>query len=132
VLAGARMEAGPLQIGFEPGNAFAATQRPSVETVRAIEGEQSNTTVIADAKYVVKMFRRVNSGVHPEIEMGRFLTDVVGFANTAPFLGSVHLFEGDARSALAVVHGYVENQGDAWSVTNAYLDRFIDEQRVLT
>jgi maltose alpha-D-glucosyltransferase/alpha-amylase len=29
------------------------------------------------------------------------------------------------------VHGFIENQGDAWTVTNAYLDRFVDEQRVL-
>jgi maltose alpha-D-glucosyltransferase / alpha-amylase len=132
VHAGSPMEVGPLRLEFQPSTAFAKTERPSLETVRAVEGEQSNTTVIADAKYVVKMFRRVNAGIHPEIEIGRFLTDVVGFTNTAPFLGSVQLFEGDACSALAVVHGYVENQGDAWSVTNAYLDRFIDEQRLLT
>jgi maltose alpha-D-glucosyltransferase/alpha-amylase len=31
-----------------------------------------------------------------------------------------------------VVHGFVQNQGDAWTVTNAYLDRFVEEQRLLT
>jgi maltose alpha-D-glucosyltransferase/alpha-amylase len=36
------------------------------------------------------------------------------------------------RSTLAVVHGFVENQGDLWTVTNAYLDRFVEEQRLLT
>jgi maltose alpha-D-glucosyltransferase/alpha-amylase len=30
------------------------------------------------------------------------------------------------------VHAFVENQGDAWSVTAAYLDRFVEEQRLLT
>ena len=43
----------------------------------------------------------------------------------------MELVEGDQRSALVVVHRFVENQGDAWTVTSAYLDRFIDEQRVL-
>src|SRR5437764_431542 len=33
--------------------------------------------------------------------------------------------------AFAIVHAFVENQGDAWSVTSAYLDRFVDEQRLL-
>jgi maltose alpha-D-glucosyltransferase/alpha-amylase len=46
-------------------------------------------------------------------------------------LGSVELVEGDRRSALVVAHRFVENQGDAWTVTAAYLDRYIDEQRVL-
>jgi maltose alpha-D-glucosyltransferase/alpha-amylase len=40
--------------------------------------------------------------------------------------------ENGARSAVAVVHGFVQNQGDAWTVTSAYLDRFVEEQRLLT
>jgi maltose alpha-D-glucosyltransferase/alpha-amylase len=43
----------------------------------------------------------------------------------------MELREGGACTALAVVHGFIQNQGDAWTVTNAYLDRFVDEQRVL-
>jgi maltose alpha-D-glucosyltransferase/alpha-amylase len=42
------------------------------------------------------------------------------------------LVEGTARSAVAVIHRFVENQGDAWTVTNAYLDRYVEEQRLLT
>jgi maltose alpha-D-glucosyltransferase / alpha-amylase len=40
--------------------------------------------------------------------------------------------ENGAHSAVAVVHGFVQNQGDAWTVTSAYLDRFVEEQRLLT
>ena len=36
--------------------------------------------------------------------MGRFLTEVVGFANTPALLGSVELIEGDKRNAIGVVH----------------------------
>src|SRR5205085_1493951 len=44
----------------------------------------------------------------------------------------VELEENGVRSAVAVVHRFVENQGDAWTVTSAYLDRFVEEQRLLT
>ena len=54
------------------------------------------------------------------------------FAHTPPLLGSVELEENGTRSAVAVVHGFVQNQGDAWTVTSAYLDRFVEEQRLLT
>jgi maltose alpha-D-glucosyltransferase/alpha-amylase len=47
-------------------------------------------------------------------------------------LGTVELVEGDTRSAVAVVHRFIENQGDAWTVTSAYLDRFVEEQRLTT
>jgi maltose alpha-D-glucosyltransferase/alpha-amylase len=43
----------------------------------------------------------------------------------------VELVEGNTKSAIAIVHAFVENQGDGWAVTSAYLDRFIEEQRLL-
>jgi maltose alpha-D-glucosyltransferase/alpha-amylase len=85
-----------------------------------------------DNQYVVKLFRRLESGVNPEIEVGRFLTDTVSFPNTPPLLGAVELEENGTRGAVAVVHGFIENQGDAWAVTSAYLDRFVEERRLLT
>src|SRR6202011_3258365 len=84
-----------------------------------------------DQDHVVKLYRRLEPGINPEIEMGRFLTEVAGFSNTPALLGTVELVEGDSRSAIAVVHAFVENQGDAWTVTSAYLDRFVEEQRLL-
>ena len=84
-----------------------------------------------DNDYVVKIYRTLEAGINPEIEMGRFLTDVAGFANTPALLGSVELIEDDQRSAIGVLHAFVLNQGDAWTVTAAYLDRFVDEQRLL-
>ena len=84
-----------------------------------------------DNQYVVKLYRKLESGINPEIEMGRFLTEVAGFSNTPALLGSVELIEQGKQSAIAIVHAFVENQGDAWTVTSAYLDRFVDEQRLL-
>jgi maltose alpha-D-glucosyltransferase / alpha-amylase len=99
--------------------------------VRVVDTEQSNTTALVDNQYVVKLFRRLESGVNPEIEVGRFLTDTVSFPNTPPLFGAVELQENGTRGAVAVVHGFIENQGDAWAVTSAYLDRFVEEQRLL-
>jgi maltose alpha-D-glucosyltransferase / alpha-amylase len=130
--AGETIEAGERRIEFRPTQAFADMAPPAVENAKSVEGEQSNTTAIVDDRFVVKVFRRLQPGAHPEIEIGRFLTDITLYKNAPPFLGAVQLQEGDTGTALAVVHGFVQNQGDAWTVTNAYLDRFIDEQRVLT
>jgi maltose alpha-D-glucosyltransferase/alpha-amylase len=103
-----------------------------VEKIAAPNREQSNTTVIVDASCVVKIFRKVNEGIHPEIEIGRFLIEHTAYKNVPDLLGSVELVEGEQRSALAVAHRFIENQGDAWTVTGAYLGRFIDDQRVLS
>ena len=129
--AGDTIDADGRRLEFRPTERFRAMPGPSVEGVRTVDREQSNTTVIVDSAFVIKFLRRVAPGTHPEAEIGRFLTDVAGYQNTPPLLGSIEYMDGEAASALAVVHGFVENQGDAWSVTNAYLDRFVDEQRLL-
>src|SRR5207302_10292911 len=67
----------------------------------------------------------------PEVEIGWFLTEVAGFTNTPALLGSVEFVEGEQTSAIGIVHAFVENQGDGWTVTSAYMDRFADEQRLL-
>ncbi|MEJ2436238.1 MAG: alpha-glucosidase C-terminal domain-containing protein, partial [Pseudolabrys sp.] len=110
---------------FRATSAFALAPLPEIKTVNAVDREQSNSSVIVDGEYVVKILRRVTSGIHPEIEVGRFLVDVAHFQNAPALLGSIELLEGENRTALAVVHAYVENQGDAWSVTSASLDRFV-------
>ncbi len=117
---------------FRPTSRFSPSAETPIQNLRAVETEQSNTTALVDNQYVVKLFRRLESGVNPEIEVGRFLTDTVSFPNTPPLLGAVELEEKGTRGAVAVVHGFIENQGDAWAVTNAYLDRFVEERRLLT
>jgi maltose alpha-D-glucosyltransferase/alpha-amylase len=120
------------QIEFRPTAGFTANPLPEIKNITAISREQSNSSVIVDNKFVVKVLRRITAGVHPEIEVGRFLADVAHFQNAPLLLGSVELKEGESRSALAVVHQFVENQGDAWSVTANGLDRLVEEHRLTT
>ena len=55
-----------------------------------------------------------------------------GFANAPWLLGTAELIEPDGgRCALATLHAQVQNQGDAWTVISAYLDRFVEERRFL-
>ncbi|MGH7685144.1 MAG: phosphotransferase, partial [Vulcanimicrobiaceae bacterium] len=80
---------------------------------------------------MLKVYRRLQQGIHPEIEMSRFLLNK-GFANTPKFLGMLEYVDSSGiSSALAVAHEYVINQGDGWDVTlrflKALLERRFDE-----
>jgi maltose alpha-D-glucosyltransferase / alpha-amylase len=125
------LEENGLRLEFRPTSKLSDRPIKPPHHVRAVEAEQSNSTAIVDSDYVVKVYRKLEAGINPEIEIGRFLTEVAGFANTPALLGSVELVEGEKKSAVAVVHAFVENQGDAWTVTANYVDRFVDEQRLL-
>ncbi|HET7912088.1 MAG TPA: putative maltokinase, partial [Pseudolabrys sp.] len=116
---------------FRPTSLFAASPPPEIKAIVPIDREQSNSSVIVDNKYVVKVLRRITAGAHPEFEMGRYLADVAHFQNSPALLGTVELTEGESRTALCAVHVFVQNQGDAWGITGASLDRLIDEQRLV-
>ncbi len=99
--------------------------------VQRMSVEQSNTSVIIGQRAVFKAYRRLQAGTHPEIEIGRFLTDVAGFANTPALLGAVeHVMAGGETTALGMLQSYVANQGDGWSHTLNYLTRMLDDARV--
>ncbi|MHC6086236.1 maltose alpha-D-glucosyltransferase [Ralstonia solanacearum] len=100
--------------------------------VQWLAAEQSNSSLVIGESVIVKLFRRVVAGVHPEMEMTRHLTRI-GYANTAALIGEIaHESAGGERSTLAVVQSFVPNQGDAWTWALDYLRRTIDELAVLT
>ncbi|WP_207460305.1 maltose alpha-D-glucosyltransferase [Azospirillum sp. SYSU D00513] len=104
---------------------------PDAPEVRRMGVEQSNTSVLVGDLAVVKVLRRLTQGIHPELEVGRFLTEVAGFANTPPLLGAVeHVGADGGATVLAVAHGFVRNQGDGWSTTVEELERTLDEIRL--
>lgn len=125
------VEENGLRLNYLPTTRLAEKPDTPPQHIRAVETEQSNSTALVDNDYVVKVYRKLENGLNPEVEMGRFLTDVAGFANTPALLGSVEYFDGATSSAVAVVHAFIDNQGDGWTVTSAYLDRYVEEQRLL-
>jgi maltose alpha-D-glucosyltransferase/alpha-amylase len=88
--------------------------------------QSSNTIVNLGDRVFIKGYRRLQPGINTEVEIGRFLT-AAGFAHGVPIAGSVEYVGDDGRQAtLAVIQAYVAHQGDGWTYTLDYLDRFFD------
>jgi maltose alpha-D-glucosyltransferase/alpha-amylase len=80
--------------------------------------------VLIDDFGVLKIYRTLQDGIHPEIEMTRYLTEAAGFTATPPLLGTIEwLAEDGSATAAGVLSLYLVNQGDAWSSVQAYLRR---------
>lgn len=92
------------------------------------KGEQRNTSVIYGNTFVLKLFRRLQPTVNPDLEMGRFLTEEAGFSHSPPVAGVLEYRRGRAETmTLGMLYGYVKNQGDAWGYTlDAARDYFED------
>ncbi len=91
--------------------------------------EQSNTSVRYGEGVVLKIYRRLSTGISPELEMLRFLTRA-GYENTAALLGAVEWVDEDGKpTALAAAYRYLPNQGDGWTYTLDYLGRTLERGR---
>ena len=114
-------------IRFEPTSRMAEIKVPDGVEMQWISAEQSNSSVVVGDIAIIKMFRRVTDGPHPEAEMGRYLTEN-GFANTPALLGEVVRVDPDCtRHALAIAQAFVRNQGDAWTWTMDLLLRGLSD-----
>jgi maltose alpha-D-glucosyltransferase/alpha-amylase len=127
---GGTVAASGYTLELEPSKDFAEQPLAPLDPIRSIQTEQSNTTALVGRDYVLKLFRRFEPGVSPEIEVGRFLRETA-FQHAPALLGSIEMATPQAKGAVAVLHRMIQNQGDAWTVTSGYLDRYIDDLRVL-
>ena len=91
--------------------------------VRRIAAEQSNTSLVVGDQAIVKLFRRLTRGQHPEAEMGLALAQR-GFRNTPALLGQFLQVEQDGTpTVFGIVQQFIDNQGDAWSWVQSILQR---------
>ncbi len=120
-----RIEGGSLH--FSQTDRFADIELPESLGIRRLSAEQSNSSQIIDDLLVLKIVRKVVSGVHPEAEISRYLTER-GYANTPPLFGEVTRIDDDGtRNTLVLVQGFVRNQGDGWGWTLDFLARAADD-----
>ena len=128
--AGKVLDAPGQQIHFLPGRGLLGMEEVADEEVQPVTVEQSNTSILIGERMMLKVIRQVMPGVHPEIEMGTFLTERE-FPAIAPLLGEVRRVAEDGQQyTLMILQGYVASQGDAWQWTRDTLERAIRDQLV--
>jgi maltokinase len=83
--------------------------------VRPMGAEQSNTSLVFDDDIALKVYRRVEAGVNPELEVLRFLTDT-GFPSIPALDGWIAYLGTPLEATLAIAQDYVRSEGDGWEL----------------
>jgi trehalose synthase-fused probable maltokinase len=120
-------------VELRPITGFAGLGREML-TARAVGAEQSNTSVVFDDEVILKVFRRLEPGINPELEVLRFLTEH-GFENIAA-LGGWYAYSGGPTSAtLGILQQFVRGGRDGWELgleeCESDTDRFLSRLRRL-
>jgi maltose alpha-D-glucosyltransferase / alpha-amylase len=93
---------------------------------KVLSGEQSNTSITYGNKFFLKMYRKVDRAMNPDLELSQFLSQQGKFKSIPPFVGSIEWFYDRGSMVLGLAQEMVENSGDAWTYMLERLDNFND------
>jgi maltokinase len=105
------LETGEATIVFRPTGELPA----EVGSARPMGAEQSNSSLVLDERYALKLYRRIAPGMNPELEVLRFLTER-GFEHTAALEGYIAYEGRPLEATLAIVQEFVPAKGDGWEL----------------
>ena len=90
---------------------------------RRLGVEQSNTSIVLDERLILKLYRLLEPGLNPDLEVSLFLADT-GFADT-PATGGAMTWSPDGAepSAAAMLQAFVPSTGDAWAAMLDHLSK---------
>ncbi|MGH9736107.1 MAG: maltose alpha-D-glucosyltransferase, partial [Candidatus Acidiferrales bacterium] len=96
--------------------------------VRRSSVEQSNTSIVYGDRFILKLVRRLEPGTNPDAEIVQYLTEHTSFDHIPPFAGLIaHENAADEKSSMvAILQGFVGNEGDGWKWTLDELDRYFE------
>lgn len=97
------------------GDSLPDTSGLGNDEIRLISGEQSNSSIIFGDRAIAKLFRRVQPGVNPDLEIGEHLMRGGSFAHTPDLFGVVELELNGERIDIAALQQFVPNVGDGWT-----------------
>jgi trehalose synthase-fused probable maltokinase len=113
MLAGGALQAAHGRFVATPGDVVRTPVDDLAE--RRLTVEQSNTSVVLGERLILKVYRLLEPGDNPDVEVSAFLSDA-GFADTPTVVGALEYVDGiGLRSAAAMLQAFVPSRGDAWA-----------------
>ena len=90
--------------------------------------EQSNTTIFFGDRLLLKLFRRLEQGINPDFEIGRFLTEKTSFSRVPRTAGAIEYRKARREpGTLAILQELVPNQGQGWEWLLGVLSRYFEQ-----
>lgn len=101
---------------------------PETPTVTMMRADQSNTSAKLADQWMLKMFRRLEPGIHPDWEIGRYLTEAL-WPHAPKAVGAIEYRAHSGDSMVStLLQQFVANEGDAWQYVQDHLNG-IETQR---
>ena len=94
---------------------------------QVLSAEQSNSSMLFENRFFLKLYRKLENGVNPDVEVTRFLSERRHFANLPAFVGAIEYRRSCAEpTVVALLQAAVPNEGDAWKLTLDAVGRYFE------
>jgi len=108
---------------------FASTVSWPTQHAAPLGDEQSNSSILLDRSLVLKLLRKLESGIHPDLEVLSFLTSRQTYSAFPRLVGSIEYHSATFSAAAALLQEFVANQGDGWSYVRGELRHLLEAVR---
>jgi len=121
-----RMRRGAIQ--SIPTALFKLVRGEEALEIKRLGGEQSNTSVIYGDRLILKLFRRLQPGVNPDYEIGRQLTERIGYTRVPAVTGAFeHRLTAEQPMTIGLLQQFVESQADGWRHATDEVGRYYED-----
>src|SRR5256886_3003359 len=112
---------------------FDADQTGTSGDSHVVSGEQSNSSILFDNKFFLKLYRKIEDGFNPDVEINRFLTERTDFPNVPAFVGSIEYRRAKAEpTVVCLLQRAAANEGDVWTrsvdAVGRYYERVLERK----
>jgi maltose alpha-D-glucosyltransferase/alpha-amylase len=109
------------------GKALSENSATDIATSQVLSGEQSNSSMLFENKFFLKLYRKLEDGVNPDVEVTRFLTDSTTFQNVPAFGGAIEYRRGKSEPrVVCLLQNAVISERDAWTLTLDSVGRYFE------
>jgi maltose alpha-D-glucosyltransferase/alpha-amylase len=106
---------------------FVQNAAGKIPSSNVVSGEQSNSSMLFENKFFLKLYRKLEDGVNPDVEVTRFLTDRASFPNVPTFGGAIEYRRGKSEpTVVCLLQSAVVSERDAWTLTLDSVGRFYE------
>src|SRR5690242_6368814 len=114
---------GKLVGGLSPG----VGQISTIPRSNVVGAEQSNSSMLFDDKFFLKLYRKLEDGVNPDVEVTRFLTERVKFDHVPAFSGAIeYRREKSQPTVVCLLQNAISAEADAWTMTLDHVGRYYE------
>lgn len=93
-----------------------------------MRAEQSNSAAHLGDLFILKMFRKIDTGVNPDLEISRYLTEQSQFPHSPGLAGAIEYHSSNAESmTFAIMHEFLGGSQQAWEHALSEIGRYFED-----